>query len=227
MTCKWLTSYGENIVESAENVKLAQRLRRFIDQMAKSDAGRKLIREITTLIVQLKRIAEKIAAYNSHRGRSNMPYLRRCPHETEALFPENLIITQFPRPLISSGLCFALPSKIRKFNLNLFSSLKGEVENLKKSDTFSLIKQVPALEVARQLTLVAHEMLRRIKHTELLSRKWEDCRHAPNLYMFIKFGEQVATWANTEIVKGATVADRAITISFFIDLCSVCYLYFS
>jgi len=109
LTCKWLTSYGENIVESAENVKLAQRLRRFIDQMAKSDAGRKLIREITTLIVQLKRIAEKIAAYNSHRGRSNMPYLRRCPHETEALFPENLIITH-SLVLSSAVVCFfALP----------------------------------------------------------------------------------------------------------------------
>lgn len=106
---------------------------------------------------------------------------------------------------------------------NLIVIFQGEIEDMRKSEHFTVVNQVPALEVARQLTLITHEMLRRVKHTELLSRRWDDGRHAPNLFMFNQFVEQVSSWVRTEIVMGATPADRAAAITYFIDVSTVTF----
>src|SRR5436305_1817388 len=91
---------------------------------------------------------------------------------------------------------------------------------MKKSGRLD-IRQIPAVETARQITLIEHELLRRIKHTELLSRKWEDARHAPNISMFIAFCNRLSEWVTTEIVKGKKPTERGETISYFIAVAKV------
>ena len=88
------------------------------------------------------------------------------------------------------------------------------------------IKKIPPFELARQVTLIQHEMLRRIKPTELLSRKWDNAMHAPNVFIFVAFANRLSAWMLTTILKEEKVDDRAAMISYFISVALVCVLFF-
>ena len=82
--------------------------------------------------------------------------------------------------------------------------------------------QIPAMDVAEQLTLIDHQLMCNIKLTELLRTNWSSSKKkktlAPNVIEFAKRFNRVSTWAATEVLIAPTnelrvaVLDRLIKI---------------
>lgn len=61
--------------------------------------------------------------------------------------------------------------------------------------------QISPIEIARQITLIEHDLLRRVRHSEFLRCKWDDPRHSPNIVVILHWSRILTSWIKTEVVK--------------------------
>eukprot|EP00026_Physarum_polycephalum_P004864 Phypoly_transcript_04888.p1 GENE.Phypoly_transcript_04888~~Phypoly_transcript_04888.p1 ORF type:complete len:490 (+),score=76.11 Phypoly_transcript_04888:570-2039(+) len=86
---------------------------------------------------------------------------------------------------------------------------------------FVLCLDVNPEEIARQLTLIDNDLLRRVTPLELVNQRWTKSgkeKNAPNVLAVIERFNQVAQWAATEICTEESVKIRVKKIKRFIDI---------
>ena len=86
---------------------------------------------------------------------------------------------------------------------------------------------VPPLELARQLTLFEHDMLRSWRLAELESGKWSDrsvrLEVAPNISALVDHTDRLAKWVSCTIVMmGADLKQRVKALTYFVELADAC-----
>eukprot|EP01124_Arcella_intermedia_P026369 TRINITY_DN4941_c0_g1_i1.p1 TRINITY_DN4941_c0_g1~~TRINITY_DN4941_c0_g1_i1.p1 ORF type:complete len:1664 (+),score=378.11 TRINITY_DN4941_c0_g1_i1:107-5098(+) len=84
-----------------------------------------------------------------------------------------------------------------------------------------ILTDVPALEIARQLTLISSELLSRIDRTQFLDKNWygaDKKEKAPDFLVMIEHSNEVTRWVTTEILKFSSNEDRALAIIHFIHV---------
>jgi hypothetical protein len=77
-------------------------------------------------------------------------------------------------------------------------------------------------EIAEQMTLIEHELIRRIEPKELLKQNWN--KHpeiSSHVIEYITWFNKVCQWAATEIIKEETPEQRAYIITKFIMIANV------
>jgi len=78
-------------------------------------------------------------------------------------------------------------------------------------------------DVARQLTLVEHSLLARVRPVELINQNWNKHKHlAPNILQLIHRFNWVSLWVATTIVETDDIKLRAIYVSRFIAIAQKC-----
>lgn len=80
---------------------------------------------------------------------------------------------------------------------------------------------VPALELARQITLIEADILNTIQHSEFYDGNWYGKRKdkkSPNVLKLIDFGQHLSDFVTTEVLRRTTAATRAQAISHFVQV---------
>jgi hypothetical protein len=80
------------------------------------------------------------------------------------------------------------------------------------------------LEVARQLTLIEHNLYRTITPCECLRQRWtskDKATLAPNIIALIDRFNKVSRWCCSEIVREKDLKSRAVILNRFILIASV------
>ncbi len=78
--------------------------------------------------------------------------------------------------------------------------------------------------MADQITLMEYELLKAVRPYEFLKQAWskkDGEQRAPNIHNYVKWFNKVSRWVSTEIIKGATPAERSVIIGKFIDVAMV------
>jgi len=80
-------------------------------------------------------------------------------------------------------------------------------------------------EVARQLTLIEHELFKGIQPNECIKMKWtkDNKALAPNIHKMINRFNQVSMWVGCEVVQVEDLKLRAVTLNRFIFIAQKCY----
>eukprot|EP01124_Arcella_intermedia_P014875 TRINITY_DN21427_c0_g1_i1.p1 TRINITY_DN21427_c0_g1~~TRINITY_DN21427_c0_g1_i1.p1 ORF type:complete len:578 (-),score=166.60 TRINITY_DN21427_c0_g1_i1:58-1791(-) len=84
------------------------------------------------------------------------------------------------------------------------------------------LMDMDSLEVARQITLIEHNMYRDVKPWECLGLPWtktEKDKLAPNLSKTIKWFNTVTYWVQTEVLTEVKNKQRAAKIAKFLEIC--------
>lgn len=99
---KWVSKYGYDIVDSAVNNELLSAMRDLVeDDIADSPSGRSLARELGAIRLHLRQIRGHII--HDSATTSGSLHLRMHPEDMEIVFPENVVIAQFPPPECTNG----------------------------------------------------------------------------------------------------------------------------
>ncbi|KAH3758455.1 Ras guanine nucleotide exchange factor Q [Pelomyxa schiedti] len=103
---------------------------------------------------------------------------------------------------------------------------KHIIENIRENKNFH-VTDIDPTEIARQLTLVEHELLSSISIMELSDKKWENKekrrRLAPHLTAYIENSNKISNWVASEIVKSKRdVKHRKAIITHFLEIAQRC-----
>ena len=85
--------------------------------------------------------------------------------------------------------------------------------------------EVPLLEVARQMTLIEHDLYRSIQPWEFFKCGWSKAdkeKTSPNILAMVQRFNQVSSWVAHEVLRGADPKQRAKRIGHFLDLAKHC-----
>ncbi|KAL6058531.1 Son of sevenless 1 [Balamuthia mandrillaris] len=95
--------------------------------------------------------------------------------------------------------------------------------NLKKSTLE--VRDIHPQEIARQLTLIEHNLYRAIQPIECLDQRWtqpDKQKLAPNVIALIDRFNKVSKWASTDLVRTQDLKSRAVVLNRFIIIASKC-----
>jgi len=95
-------------------------------------------------------------------------------------------------------------------------------KNLKSSLT---LHDLHPEEIARQITLLEHELYRSIQSTEVIKQRWNGKSKAelsPNIMKLITWFNQFSTWVAVEILSNVDLKMRAVTLNKFIFIALKC-----
>jgi len=90
--------------------------------------------------------------------------------------------------------------------------------------TWVQLLDIHPLEVARQLTLIEHNLYRTITPCECLRQRWtgkDKATLAPNIIALIDRFNKVSRWCCSEIVREKDLKSRAVVLNRFILIASV------
>ena len=79
------------------------------------------------------------------------------------------------------------------------------------------------IEVARQCTLIDHDLFCRIKIQECLSKKRTKQEIAPNIWSMIQRFNQLNLWTTTNIVVNSSLEDRTFVYEWTVDFCDALF----
>jgi len=80
-------------------------------------------------------------------------------------------------------------------------------------------------EIARQLTLIEHELFKAIQTQEMMKQRWikEKKNRTPNIHKMINRFNEVSLWVASEIVRVEDLKTRAIVLNRFIFIAQKCF----
>jgi hypothetical protein len=95
-----------------------------------------------------------------------------------------------------------------------------------KTETTVAFLNLDPKEIARQLSLIEHEIFCSVAPTELQFARWKNRNRkklAPNVVSLINWFNKVTNWVATEIVTTFQLKRRIRVVSRFIQICKMCY----
>jgi len=93
-----------------------------------------------------------------------------------------------------------------------------------KIQKVSILKVRP-IDMAKQLTLIERDMFCKILPTDVIGGAWkkkDKAETSPNILKMIDWFNKVTSWVETEIVSVASVRDRTVVLSRFIQIAEHC-----
>ncbi|PRP85293.1 rasGEF domain-containing protein [Planoprotostelium fungivorum] len=81
---------------------------------------------------------------------------------------------------------------------------------------------IPAVEIARQMTIIEYNMFRMIRPQECLSIKEKE-KYSPNLTHVTQRFNRISLWVQTEILRPCDVKIGGLVISRFIEIAKCCF----
>lgn len=85
----------------------------------------------------------------------------------------------------------------------------------------------PALEIARQLTLICQQIFSKIEVTELLGLAWmkpDKEKRAPHVLGLIRHSNNISLWVSITILGENTVKKKATAFEKFVDIAHQCLI---
>jgi len=94
-----------------------------------------------------------------------------------------------------------------------------------KKTTEINIQEMHPEEIARQITLIEHDLFKGIQSREMMKQRWlkEKKNQTPNIHNMINRFNQVSLWVASEIVQVEDLKTRAIVLNRFIFIAQKCY----
>ncbi len=199
MLKQWLTHYFHDF---RSEPALLDRLGRFIDDVLIPEA-------LVTASEQLKLLIEKKQSENADKTQEK-------PFQFSTLPPTPILPVKLKRPL-----------KVDTLRPAARSCVAPCVRRVLGSDwslTWVQLLDIHPLEVARQLTLIEHNLYRTITPCECLRQRWtgkDKATLAPNIIALIDRFNKVSRWCCSEIVREKDLKSRAVILNRFILIASV------
>lgn len=203
MIDNWLTHFPNDFKQPELVERMSALVTRLKDAPLSSNIPLGLKEEFTRSISNLRehlKLAKRQHKYAMAQHTIIRHMFYQTPYDIAHYVLSNLDEKKFPKPQLKKG-------------------------KSGKSSELSLEKLEP-VETARQLTLIDHYLLKRIKSAEFFNVGWEKRNKdtdAPNIVNFIARFNQVTGWVATEIVSRKAPKARATVIEFFVDVAQVSF----
>jgi len=195
-TCEEFAKFKVEILDKVR-LRVVQTLKYWIENFYTFDFDEEAVKKLNEIISMMNKI--KLAG-----GKSENPHTMILLRALEKVKEEEQGGSKGSDPNLSR-----YPVTLRPKS-SLFGKKKKE-----------RILEWPALEIARQITLIDFDIFRKIEPKECLNSNWSKGNQktkAPNIYKITQTFNTMSAWVGSTIVKLPDIKERAEAIEIFIDI---------
>eukprot|EP01122_Echinamoeba_exundans_P007945 TRINITY_DN253_c0_g1_i2.p1 TRINITY_DN253_c0_g1~~TRINITY_DN253_c0_g1_i2.p1 ORF type:complete len:1439 (-),score=252.12 TRINITY_DN253_c0_g1_i2:189-4505(-) len=200
----WITNYFWD-VQGEDDKIFFDKYRLFVSQ--------DIVHDSETLSAQLLSVLQKqLANRGASRGRSSLVDSAGQDRNSNSNRAEQ---SRADAKVLKRESWTALRSSMMATSTGIAIARTAEASTLNLLD-------IDPVEMARQITLMEHELFYSIQPWEFLNQGWlkrDKERRSPNLLKMIRFSNKISCWVVSEIVAEETLKKRTAVLEYFVAVC--------